>query len=202
MRSRISIRGCVRPSVGRSHTSWIFEKWAKSEQNSIRTKKVCHLKDYSKTSTWAVRQRTHLLSELCSTCSIFDHSGTGSQMMKEQTLTHSLAPPCSLCWRAHSFARSLTLSLPSPWKRGFPTKWTRWSHTVLTRCATTGFPNRNNVIRHVRHSLLGGYFPGILLFLGSKVSLFSARIRTESKAGDSLCPWIVVSASLREVSVH
>ena len=72
MRSRISIRGCVRrsvgPSVRRSHTSWISEKWAEFEQNSIRNKKVCHLKDYSKTSTRAVRQRTHLLSELCSTC--------------------------------------------------------------------------------------------------------------------------------------
>ena len=56
MRPRISIRGCVRPtvrrsvrpsvrrsvrrSVGPSHTSWIFEKWAKFEQNSIRNKKV------------------------------------------------------------------------------------------------------------------------------------------------------------------
>ena len=74
MRSRISIRGCVRRSVcrsvpvGPSHTRSISEKWAKSEQNSIRNKKVCHLKDDSKTSTWAVRQRTHLLSELCSTC--------------------------------------------------------------------------------------------------------------------------------------
>ena len=38
------------------------------ELNSIRNKKVCHLKDDSKTSTRAVRQRTHLLSELCSTC--------------------------------------------------------------------------------------------------------------------------------------
>ena len=76
MRSRISIRGCVRPSVGPSvrpsvgpsHTSWISEKWAEFEQNSIRNEKVSHLKDDSKTSTWAVRQRTHLLSELCSTC--------------------------------------------------------------------------------------------------------------------------------------
>ena len=84
MRSRISIRGCVRrsvgpsvgpsfgpsvgPSVGPSHTSWNRAKWAKFEQNSIRNKKVSHLKDDSKTSTWAVCQRTHLLSELCSTC--------------------------------------------------------------------------------------------------------------------------------------
>ena len=72
MRSRISIRGCVRRSVGwsfrRSQTSWISEKRAEFEQNSIRNKKVCHLKDYSKTSTRAVRQRTHLLAELCSTC--------------------------------------------------------------------------------------------------------------------------------------
>ena len=63
-----SVRRSVGPSVGRSHTSWISEKWAEFEQNSIGNKKVCHLKDYSKTSTRAVRQRTHLLSELCSTC--------------------------------------------------------------------------------------------------------------------------------------
>ena len=76
MRFRISIRGCVRPfvgrsvrpSIGRSHSSWISKKWAKFEQNSIRKKKVCHLKDNSKTSTRAVRQRTQLSSELCSTC--------------------------------------------------------------------------------------------------------------------------------------
>ena len=42
------------------------------KQNSIRNKKVCHLKDDSKTSTRAVRQRTHLLSELCSTCFMFN----------------------------------------------------------------------------------------------------------------------------------
>ena len=81
MRSRISIRGHVRlsvgtsvrtsvgRSVGRSHTKWISEKWAEFEPNSISTKKVCHLKDYSKTNTRAVRQRTHLLSEFCSTYS-------------------------------------------------------------------------------------------------------------------------------------
>ena len=80
MRSCISIRGCVRPSVRpsigrsvhpsvrRSHMSWISEKWAEFEQTSIRNKKVCHLKDNSKTCTRAVHQRTHLLSELCSTC--------------------------------------------------------------------------------------------------------------------------------------
>ena len=51
MRSRISIRGCVRPSVRPSHTSWISEKWTKFEQNSIKNKKVCHWKDDSKTST-------------------------------------------------------------------------------------------------------------------------------------------------------
>ena len=62
------VRPSVGLSVGRSHTSWISERWAKFEQNSIRNKKVCHLKDDSKTSTRAVRQRTHLLSELCSTC--------------------------------------------------------------------------------------------------------------------------------------
>ena len=79
MRSRISIRGCVRPlvhpsvgpsvrpSVGRSHTSWISGKWAEFEQNIIGNKIVCHLKDDSKKSTWAVRQKTHLLSEFCST---------------------------------------------------------------------------------------------------------------------------------------
>ena len=32
MRSHISIRGCIRRSVGPSHTSWISEKWADFEQ--------------------------------------------------------------------------------------------------------------------------------------------------------------------------
>ena len=72
---RWSVGPSVRPSVRRSHSSWISEKWAKFEQNSIRNKKVCHLKDYSKTSTRAVRQRTHLLSELCSTCFSSIHLG-------------------------------------------------------------------------------------------------------------------------------
>ena len=60
-------------SVGRSvgHTQVEFQRliWVEFDQNSIRNKIVCHLKDDSKTSTRAVRQRTHLLSELCSTCS-------------------------------------------------------------------------------------------------------------------------------------
>ena len=68
MRSRISIRGCVRPSVrpsvGRSHTSWISEKWAEFEQNSIRTMKLSHLKDDSKTSTLAVRQNASVVRTL------------------------------------------------------------------------------------------------------------------------------------------
>ena len=76
MRSRISIRGCVcpsvrpsvRPSVGRSvrpsHTSWISEKWAKFEQNSIRNMKVRHLKDDSKTSTRTVRQNASVVRTL------------------------------------------------------------------------------------------------------------------------------------------
>ena len=50
MSSCISIRGYVRPlhatrwSVRWSHTSWISEKWAEFEKNSIRNKIVCHLK--------------------------------------------------------------------------------------------------------------------------------------------------------------
>ena len=60
MRSRISIRGCVRrsvrPSVRPLHTSWISAKWAEFEQNSIRKIKLCHLKDNSETSTLADRQ--------------------------------------------------------------------------------------------------------------------------------------------------
>ena len=58
--SHLYKRVCL--SIRPSHTSLISEKWAKFEQNSTRNKKVCHLKDYSKTSTQAALQRTHLLS--------------------------------------------------------------------------------------------------------------------------------------------
>ena len=76
MRSRISIRGCVCPSVGPSvrpsvcrsvrpsHTSWISEKWAHFEQNSIRNMKLCHLKDNSETSTRANRQNASVVRTL------------------------------------------------------------------------------------------------------------------------------------------
>ena len=70
MRSRISIRHCVRPSVGpsvrRSHTSRFFEKWAEFEQSSIRSKKVglSHSNDYLNTSTWAVRQNASVVRTL------------------------------------------------------------------------------------------------------------------------------------------
>ena len=64
-----SVRPSVRWSVGPSVTHELnFWEMGEIEQNSIRNKKVCHLKDDSKTSTRAVRQRTHLLSELYSTC--------------------------------------------------------------------------------------------------------------------------------------
>jgi len=56
MRSRIYIRGCVCPSVRPSHTSWISEKWADFEQNSVRNMKLCHWKDNSEASTLADRQ--------------------------------------------------------------------------------------------------------------------------------------------------
>ena len=63
MRSRISIRGCVCPSVLPSHTSWISKKWTEFEQNSIRNIKLGYLKtiqrlfrDISETSTLADRQ--------------------------------------------------------------------------------------------------------------------------------------------------
>ena len=56
MRSRISIRGCVRPSVCRSHTSWFSEKWAEFEQNCSRNIELAHFKDNSETSTRADRQ--------------------------------------------------------------------------------------------------------------------------------------------------
>ena len=58
----------VGPSVGRSvrpsHTSWISEKGAEFEQNSIRNKKVCHLKDDSKTSTQAVSENASIVRTL------------------------------------------------------------------------------------------------------------------------------------------
>ena len=64
----MSIRGCVRPSVGPSvgpsHTSWISEKRAEFEQNSIRNKKVCHLENESKTSTRAVSQNASVVRTL------------------------------------------------------------------------------------------------------------------------------------------
>ena len=68
MRSRISIRGCVRPSVRPSHTSWISEKWAEIEQNSIRNKTMPFERQF-KDKYAGSSPRTHLLSELCSTCS-------------------------------------------------------------------------------------------------------------------------------------
>ena len=71
-----SVGRSVRRSVGRSVTHELnFWEMGKIEQNSIRNKKVCHLKDDSKTSTRAVRQRMHLLSELCSTCSFLFRYG-------------------------------------------------------------------------------------------------------------------------------
>ena len=71
MRSRISIRGCFRPSIGpsvgpsvgtfvrpsicrfvcRSHKSWISEKWAEFFQNSTRNMKLSHLTDNWETNT-------------------------------------------------------------------------------------------------------------------------------------------------------
>ena len=56
-----SVRPSVGPSVRPSHTSWISEKWAEFEQNSIRNKKVCHLKGDSKTSTRAIRQNASVV---------------------------------------------------------------------------------------------------------------------------------------------
>ena len=61
---RRSVRPSVGPSVGPSHTSWISEKWAEFEQNSIRNKKVCHLEDDSKTSTRAVSQNASVVRTL------------------------------------------------------------------------------------------------------------------------------------------
>ena len=65
MRSRISIRGCVclsvRRSVRPSHMSWISEKWADFEQNSVRNIRLCHLKDNSETSTLADRQNASVV---------------------------------------------------------------------------------------------------------------------------------------------
>ena len=74
MRSRISIRGCVRPSVGPSvrplvgpsHTSWISKKWAEFEQNSI-TRKYAIWKTIQRQICGQLA-RTHLLSEFRSTC--------------------------------------------------------------------------------------------------------------------------------------
>ena len=62
-----SVRRSVGPLVTHKLNFW---EMGEIEQNSIRNKKVCHLKDDSKTKTQAVRQRTHPLSELCSTCLI------------------------------------------------------------------------------------------------------------------------------------
>ena len=54
----------VCPSVRPLHTSWIFEKFAEIEQNSIRNKKICHLKDDSKTNTRAVFQNASVVRTL------------------------------------------------------------------------------------------------------------------------------------------
>ena len=59
-----SVHRSVRPLVRRSHSSWISEKLAEFEQNSIRNKKVCHLKDDSKTSTRAVSQNASVVRTL------------------------------------------------------------------------------------------------------------------------------------------
>ena len=65
---RQSVCRSIRPSVGRSiprsHNSWISEKWAEFEQNSIRNEIVCHLKDNSKTSTRAVCENASVVRTL------------------------------------------------------------------------------------------------------------------------------------------
>ena len=80
---RLSVCRSVHPSVGPLHTSWISEKWAEIEQNSIRSKTVCHLKDDSKTSS----PRKHLLSKLCSTC-----YSQGSHSSNSPSLTFPISP--------------------------------------------------------------------------------------------------------------
>ena len=45
MRSRISIRGYVRPSVRRSHTSWISDLSIEMKQNSTKNMILNHLED-------------------------------------------------------------------------------------------------------------------------------------------------------------
>ena len=61
---RPSVRRSVRLSVGRSHMSWISNKWAEFEQHSIRNMRICHKKDDSKTSTRAVRQNASVVQTL------------------------------------------------------------------------------------------------------------------------------------------
>ena len=120
-----SVRRSVGPSVRRSvtHELNFSEKWAKIEQNSIRNRKVCHLKDDSKTRTRAVRQRTHLLSELCSTCfSQSEHCDNNNSQSEQPIQFHA-----ALCTLQSDFSRSpsyapiylvflnATCSLPLPW---------------------------------------------------------------------------------------
>ena len=56
-----SVHPSVGPSVHWSHTSWISEKWAEFEQNSIRNKILCHLKDNLKTSTRGVLENASVV---------------------------------------------------------------------------------------------------------------------------------------------
>ena len=58
---RPSVGPSVGPSVRPSHTSWISEKWADFEQNSVRNMRLCHLKDNSETSTLADRQNASVV---------------------------------------------------------------------------------------------------------------------------------------------
>ena len=72
MRSRISIKGCVGPSVRPSQRSWISEQWdfhAKFKQNSIKNIKVCHWKKkFRDKDAGNLTERFWFLNALCQTC--------------------------------------------------------------------------------------------------------------------------------------
>ena len=65
---RPSVGRSVRPSVGPSHTSWISKKWAGSNKIASGIRKYAIWKTIQRQLRGQLA-RTHLLSELCSTCS-------------------------------------------------------------------------------------------------------------------------------------
>ena len=133
------------------------------EQNSIRNKKVCHLKDDSKTSTRAVRQKTHLLSELCSTCS----SACRRLMPSFSIFLGSVVSILVLTFAAYFLYPNLFISL---------TYYVSSGLVLSMQIPFVGF----QPIRTSEHMAAAGVF-GLLQVYGAVVFLTSRLTKSEAK---------------------